>query len=521
MVAACADDPVEPTAARVTSAHMSGSGTGTNQFTDAASYAAAVPAGTTTTTIDFATKDDGSPLYVDAGPYFWSSLPLRGVTFSAPTGLLFAYYNFWLSNYANSAIRAALPANTYAVGMELYTAYGVPGSYTCSVSTGETVTLPLGTPFIGYTSDVPISWISCQFDNDYFLIDNFTYSVMPTLPPSATFTVPAAAVTVGTSFTLGLADASVPGRPELTAFTYAFDCGDGTGYGAITTTPSATCLTSVAETRSVKGKVISQSGQSTEYTGTVVVVQQTPTGSNVVVSPIDPATGSSPVTLSFSSVISGGTTSITSSSQGAPPPLAFKLGNPPVYYELETTATFSGSVTVCFAYDPAAFHKPGNLRLFHGNAGGGWTDVTTSNNLSGTICGSVTSFSPFVFAELLYDFTGFLAPVDNPGSGTTPVVNSIKPGSAVPVKFTLGGDMGLGVLATGAPTSAAYACATGIDAPVEQTVSANASGLTYDAVLAQYSYVWKTDKAWAGTCRRFTLTLKDGTVHEALFKFVR
>ena len=91
----------------------------------------------------------------------------------------------------------------------------------------------------------------------------------------------------------------------------------------------------------------------------------------------------------------------------------------------------------------------------------------------------------------------------------------------MPVKFTLGGDMGLNVLATGAPTSTPYACASGIDAPVEQTVSANASGLTYDAVLAQYSYVWKTDKAWAGTCRRFTLTLRDGTVHEALFKFAR
>ena len=30
--------------------------------------------------------------------------------------------------------------------------------------------------------------------------------------------------------------------------------------------------------------------------------------------------------------------------------LAFKMGNPPVYYELQTTATFSGAITVCFGY---------------------------------------------------------------------------------------------------------------------------------------------------------------------------
>jgi hypothetical protein len=31
--------------------------------------------------------------------------------------------------------------------------------------------------------------------------------------------------------------------------------------------------------------------------------------------------------------------------------------------------------------------------------------------------------------------------------------------------------------------------------------------------------VWKTSKAWAGTCRKFVLTLADGTVHSALFRF--
>jgi hypothetical protein len=35
----------------------------------------------------------------------------------------------------------------------------------------------------------------------------------------------------------------------------------------------------------------------------------------------------------------------------------------------------------------------------------------------------------------------------------------------------------------------------------------------------QYSYVWKTTKSWASTCRRLNVTLEDGTVHVANFKF--
>ena len=33
--------------------------------------------------------------------------------------------------------------------------------------------------------------------------------------------------------------------------------------------------------------------------------------------------------------------------------------------------------------------------------------------------------------------------------------------------------------------------------------------------------MWKTDKAWAGTCRELTITLNDGTTHTAQFKFTR
>jgi hypothetical protein len=112
-----------------------------------------------------------------------------------------------------------------------------------------------------------------------------------------------------------------------------------------------------------------------------------------------------------------------------------------------------------------------------------------------------------------YQFSGFNQPVDNP-----PVVNSVNAGRAIPVKFSLGGDRGLGIL-DGAPTSARVACSGSAPVdPVEQTTTSN-SGLTYDPVSRTYNYVWKTGSAWAGQCRQLTVSLADGTAHTALFSF--
>jgi hypothetical protein len=72
-----------------------------------------------------------------------------------------------------------------------------------------------------------------------------------------------------------LDSAKVPGYSGPVTFSYAFDCGDGGGYGAFGSGSSASCPTSSAGSRAVKGKVRHQENGATEYTGTVTVAEPT------------------------------------------------------------------------------------------------------------------------------------------------------------------------------------------------------------------------------------------------------
>jgi len=114
-----------------------------------------------------------------------------------------------------------------------------------------------------------------------------------------------------------------------------------------------------------------------------------------------------------------------------------------------------------------------------------------------------------------YPFNGFFSPVDN-----EPVFNVAKAGSAIPVIFSLNGNQGLNIFASGYPRSQTIACDASAPADgIESTVTAGGSSLSYNASSGRYTYIWKTDKSWTGTCRALIVKLQDGTVHRADFKF--
>ena len=123
--------------------------------------------------------------------------------------------------------------------------------------------------------------------------------------------------------------------------------------------------------------------------------------------------------------------------------------------------------------------------------------------------------------SVIFNWNGFFQPIDNNG-----VFNQAQAGRTIPAKFSLGGDQGLNILSTTpvvSPSSIQVACpnSTSQIDQLEELSTATVSGLKYDALVDQYIYNWKTLSTYAGTCRKFTLTLTDGTSHIAYFKFTK
>lgn len=115
-----------------------------------------------------------------------------------------------------------------------------------------------------------------------------------------------------------------------------------------------------------------------------------------------------------------------------------------------------------------------------------------------------------------YNFSGFFKPVDMGED----VVNVVKAGSAVPLKFSLNGYQGMSVFMSGYPMAITGVYQPDMDYEVMPTIdTAGKSGLNYDALTDQYTYVWKTDKAWAGTSKILVVKFSDGSVQTVNFKF--
>jgi PKD repeat protein len=134
---------------------------------------------------------------------------------------------------------------------------------------------------------------------------------------------------------------------------------------------------------------------------TGVSPDNTPTGDDVTVQPEDPGTGTSPVTLSFTNIEASGETTLSMTSVGPPPPQGFRVGNPPLYYDVQTNAQHSGPIVVCINYREDRFQNENLLRLMHDD-GHGWRDVTLDgypDTVLNRICGEVASLSPFAVME--------------------------------------------------------------------------------------------------------------------------
>jgi len=125
---------------------------------------------------------------------------------------------------------------------------------------------------------------------------------------------------------------------------------------------------------------------------------ETPVGANVPVSPVDTTTGQTVTDLSFTSVTEDGATTVSSKelAGGEEPPAGFKLGDPPVVFDINTSASFDGPVQVCIDYSSFNIADEASLRLYHSEDGVNWNDITTSlDTVNDVLCGEAASFSLF------------------------------------------------------------------------------------------------------------------------------
>ncbi len=133
----------------------------------------------------------------------------------------------------------------------------------------------------------------------------------------------------------------------------------------------------------------------------------------------------------------------------------------------------------------------------------------TATDLAGNSASASANYN------VIYNFAGFFQPIEN-----LPIVNVVTAGQAIPLKFSLGGYQGLNIFAAGYPISSPIACnASEPGSTIDQTVNAGGSSLSYDATTDRYTYVWKTEKAWKGTCRILVVRLTDGSERFAKFSF--
>ena len=125
---------------------------------------------------------------------------------------------------------------------------------------------------------------------------------------------------------------------------------------------------------------------------TTIAAGNTTPGANVGVAASDPAT-----TVTFGSVTGGGTTTLQPVDPNAlnlTLPGGFAISNSVVAYEIHTTATVGGPITVCLNAASLSAADRAAATILHG-VGGQWIAEPTTISTSGQLCATVASLSPF------------------------------------------------------------------------------------------------------------------------------
>jgi hypothetical protein len=185
----------------------------------------------------------------------------------------------------------------------------------------------------------------------------------------------------------------------------------------------------------------------------------------------------------------------------------------------------TGDVALTFP----AFHLPqpvllhGSVDPAHGTIGADWAscDAPDTNSVGAktVACTDGAAHTSAVGYNVIYNFSGFTPPVDNP-----PALNTANSGQAIPLKWQLTDAFGAPVtdLARVVVTAAGFACSLGGTADQVEEYAPGASGLRNQGG-GKYQFNWATPKTYAKSCKTMKLDLGEGPGLErtAQFQFTR
>jgi hypothetical protein len=128
-------------------------------------------------------------------------------------------------------------------------------------------------------------------------------------------------------------------------------------------------------------------------------IEYPPTGPDVVHRPVGSPGRLHPVTLTFDTIRSPGRSTLRIVRAGDDAPKGFRAGKPAQYYDLATTARYTGRIRVCVGYRRQSFGKATTVRLFQ-QTKQTWTDRTVSlGTRTQRVCGRSASLGRYaVFA---------------------------------------------------------------------------------------------------------------------------
>jgi hypothetical protein len=198
-------------------------------------------------------------------------------------------------------------------------------------------------------------------------------------------------------------------------FNLFIDCGGGpiaVASGVANTVAAGTCTVSETDPGTAyvgtiggdcdeAGEVTLAAGENKECTITnddCEIDCDTEVGADIEVQP------AAEIKVKFDQVTGAGKTTVKKQSTGPAAPAKYQTGTPAKYYDIKTTATFTGNVKVCVKYELSDYtpRMEKKLQLMHKKENQQWEKVTTTRDLiNKEVCGNVTGFSIFSIYEFI------------------------------------------------------------------------------------------------------------------------